>query len=195
MHFHITPNSQHPLPFSITLHKTHYHRFSFCPDAIPVVTCSDVAENEAKRHDMLIFLHFSPWEEVRSFWEVVRRRKIAQLGEISQRIIRYPVQGIPSTIATVVGSALAMRTCTHLRSTYGNRTRHKMKKAPQLRGFLWEHTGSNRGPSACKADALNQLSYAPICIVPFAFGIAKIHAVFIPPNPFSNIFSPYPLAR
>ena len=27
--------------------------------------------------------------------------------------------------------------------------------------ILWEHTGSNRGPSACKADALNQLSYAP----------------------------------
>jgi hypothetical protein len=27
---------------------------------------------------------------------------------------------------------------------------------------MWEHTGSNRGPSACKADALNQLSYAPI---------------------------------
>ncbi len=26
---------------------------------------------------------------------------------------------------------------------------------------MWEHTGSNRGPSACKADALNQLSYAP----------------------------------
>ena len=26
---------------------------------------------------------------------------------------------------------------------------------------VWEHTGSNRGPSACKADALNQLSYAP----------------------------------
>ncbi len=26
----------------------------------------------------------------------------------------------------------------------------------------WEHTGSNRGPSACKADALNQLSYAPL---------------------------------
>ena len=32
-----------------------------------------------------------------------------------------------------------------------------------LRDFnLWEHTGSNRGPSACKADALNQLSYAPL---------------------------------
>ena len=32
-----------------------------------------------------------------------------------------------------------------------------------LRGLiLWEHTGSNRGPSACKADALNQLSYAPL---------------------------------
>ncbi len=28
--------------------------------------------------------------------------------------------------------------------------------------FLWEHTDSNRGPSACKADALNQLSYAPL---------------------------------
>ena len=27
--------------------------------------------------------------------------------------------------------------------------------------FLWEHTDSNRGPSACKADALNRLSYAP----------------------------------
>lgn len=33
---------------------------------------------------------------------------------------------------------------------------------------LWEHTGSNRGPSACKADALNQLSYAPL------FGSANI---------------------
>ena len=31
-------------------------------------------------------------------------------------------------------------------------------------GILWEHTGSNRGPSACKADALNQLSYAPIIL-------------------------------
>ena len=30
-----------------------------------------------------------------------------------------------------------------------------------LHGSVWEHTGSNRGPSACKADALNQLSYAP----------------------------------
>lgn len=28
----------------------------------------------------------------------------------------------------------------------------------------WEHTGSNRGPSACKADALNQLSYAPLIV-------------------------------
>lgn len=30
--------------------------------------------------------------------------------------------------------------------------------------FKWEHTGSNRGPSACKADALNQLSYAPVLL-------------------------------
>ena len=28
----------------------------------------------------------------------------------------------------------------------------------------WEHTGSNRGPSACKADALNQLSYASVLV-------------------------------
>ncbi len=35
---------------------------------------------------------------------------------------------------------------------------------------LWEHTGSNRGPSACKADALNQLSYAPF---PFKDGKDK----------------------
>ena len=26
---------------------------------------------------------------------------------------------------------------------------------------MWEHMDSNQGPSACKADALNQLSYAP----------------------------------
>ena len=34
------------------------------------------------------------------------------------------------------------------------------KKEFQLIGtlFLWELTGSNRRPSACKADALNQLS-------------------------------------
>ena len=39
----------------------------------------------------------------------------------------------------------------------------KIKKAAiNGRPILWEHTGSNRGPSACKADALNQLSYAPL---------------------------------
>ena len=30
---------------------------------------------------------------------------------------------------------------------------------------LSEHVDSNHGPSACKADALNQLSYAPIKII------------------------------
>ena len=29
---------------------------------------------------------------------------------------------------------------------------------------MWEQRGSNPRPSACKADALNQLSYAPISI-------------------------------
>ena len=27
---------------------------------------------------------------------------------------------------------------------------------------MWAQTDSNRRPSACKADALNQLSYAPV---------------------------------
>ena len=43
--------------------------------------------------------------------------------------------------------------------------------------ILWEHTGSNRGPSACKADALNQLSYAPLFI-----GSAKIGSERYPPK-------------
>ena len=37
----------------------------------------------------------------------------------------------------------------------------KQKPQSKIEVCLWEHTGSNRGPSACKADALNQLSYAP----------------------------------
>ena len=28
--------------------------------------------------------------------------------------------------------------------------------------LVWEHLGSNQGPPACKAGALNQLSYAPM---------------------------------
>ncbi len=44
--------------------------------------------------------------------------------------------------------------------------------------MLCEHTGSNRGPSACKADALNQLSYARI----FLDGSAKIAVLIFPPN-------------
>ena len=37
------------------------------------------------------------------------------------------------------------------------------KKAFPLieKAFLWEQRESNPRPSACKADALNQLSYAP----------------------------------
>ena len=45
-----------------------------------------------------------------------------------------------------------------------------------MRGIKWEHTGSNRGPSACKADALNQLSYAPF------YRSAKIRAKAFPPK-------------
>ena len=42
--------------------------------------------------------------------------------------------------------------------------RAKMKKAPRKTEVLfleWEQRESNPRPSACKADALNQLSYAP----------------------------------
>ncbi len=44
---------------------------------------------------------------------------------------------------------------------------------------LWEQRGSNPRPSACKADALNQLSYAPCQI-----GTANISSNFIPANYF-----------
>ena len=40
-------------------------------------------------------------------------------------------------------------------------------------GALWEQRESNPRPSACKADALNQLSYAP-----FNFGTANIAHIF-----------------
>ena len=33
--------------------------------------------------------------------------------------------------------------------------------------FLWVNRDSNPGPSACKADALNQLSYSPYLVIPF----------------------------
>ena len=39
--------------------------------------------------------------------------------------------------------------------------RNEKSPAVKLRGFWWEQRESNPRPSACKADALNQLSYAP----------------------------------
>jgi hypothetical protein len=47
-----SPSNDHVAPsvFFMTLHKTHYHRFSFCTAAMLVVTCIDVEENMAKRH-------------------------------------------------------------------------------------------------------------------------------------------------
>ena len=41
---------------------------------------------------------------------------------------------------------------------------NELKKAPRITEMLfleWEQRESNPRPSACKADALNQLSYAP----------------------------------
>ena len=74
----------------------------------------------------------------------------------------------------------------------------KIKKSPtflcKALNIRWEQTDSNRRPSACKADALNQLSYAPICIfagakIIMGFDSAKIffHYVLAEYNFFYNI--------
>ncbi len=49
--------------------------------------------------------------------------------------------------------------------------------------FLWEQRESNPRPSACKADALNQLSYAP-----FSIADANIEHIFELPKFFYNFF-------
>ena len=41
---------------------------------------------------------------------------------------------------------------------------------------LWEQRESNPRPSACKADALNQLSYAPLFSFLFANYCVKLHS-------------------
>jgi DNA-3-methyladenine glycosylase I len=71
----------------------------------------------------------------------------------------------------------------------------RIKKPIEYDGLsLWEHTGSNRGPSACKADALNQLSYAPFTFstafeqCSFVVGSANIGAHFIPAKIFLKSF-------
>ncbi len=59
---------------------------------------------------------------------------------------------------------------------------------------LWEHRDSNPGPSACKADALNQLSYTPEFLLTSAtrcspIASAKIGKISVPPN-FQRLFLP-----
>ena len=46
----------------------------------------------------------------------------------------------------------------------------------------WEHTGSNRGPSACKADALNQLSYAPNILMNYDYYSYLEIVPMVPPD-------------
>ena len=51
------------------------------------------------------------------------------------------------------------------------------KRSPKLRTVEWEQRESNPRPSACKADALNQLSYAPEKELSFlSKGIANIRS-------------------
>ena len=72
----------------------------------------------------------------------------------------------------------------------------KNTAADVLRCFWWEQRESNPRPSACKADALNQLSYAPklICIPTWSlfpnreckymtiFPFSKNNLTFLPPE-------------
>ncbi len=59
-----------------------------------------------------------------------------------------------------------------------------------LKGFWWEQRESNPRPSACKADALNQLSYAPDLFLQLlkeltvSFGIAKVSKFYESANLF-----------
>ena len=62
----------------------------------------------------------------------------------------------------------------------------KIKKAStvSVNAFLlWDQRDSNPRPSACKADALNQLSYDPFCN-----SIANIHSIFKSQNKIQIIF-------
>ena len=52
----------------------------------------------------------------------------------------------------------------------------------------WEQRESNPRPSACKADALNQLSYAP-----FVLAGANIGQIFYPPKKIEKISKKHPL--
>lgn len=75
-------------------------------------------------------------------------------------------------------------------------TIQKNTAADVLRCFWWEQRESNPRPSACKADALNQLSYAPklICIPTWSlfpnreckymtiFPFDKNNLTFLPPE-------------
>ena len=49
----------------------------------------------------------------------------------------------------------------------------KVLKFSYFRTFGWEQRESNPRPSACKADALNQLSYAPVSFL-FADNIVRL---------------------
>ena len=48
------------------------------------------------------------------------------------------------------------------------------KEKVKLSLHVWAQTDSNRRPSACKADALNQLSYAPFLLK----SVAKVESFF-----------------
>ena len=54
---------------------------------------------------------------------------------------------------------------------------------------LWEQRESNPRPSACKADALNQLSYAPFFSFLFANYCVKLHSCDSHVTKYAPVFS------
>ena len=46
----------------------------------------------------------------------------------------------------------------HIKLPLGTKKKKKNRQAPEVLVYWWALTDSNRRPSACKADALNQLS-------------------------------------
>jgi len=47
---HLFSTRKPPKQLSMIPQKSHHHRFSFCPVALPFVTCIEVAKEEANRH-------------------------------------------------------------------------------------------------------------------------------------------------
>ena len=80
----------------------------------------------------------------------VRGRKT----KVGRKLLRFP----PTRLISDIAELHSTNRCPGLQADV---TIQKNTAADVLRCFWWEQRESNPRPSACKADALNQLSYAP----------------------------------